>query len=77
MSSIAHLFCFNIALKEVKCEKMLLRVPELVMVGIVQDAGRKNCRKTVRLKIKNSNIIVKIVVNDLSKTTLIWLISLM
>jgi IS1 family transposase len=33
---------------------MLPRVPELVMVSIVQE-----CRKTVQLKIKNSNIIVK------------------
>ncbi|PWJ89272.1 hypothetical protein BC749_12419 [Flavobacterium araucananum] len=32
MSSNAHLFCFNIALKELKLVKIFPRVPELVMV---------------------------------------------
>ena len=46
MSSNAHLFYFNIVLKELKWAKMLLRVPELVMMLIVQDVKKIMLSKT-------------------------------
>jgi hypothetical protein len=41
MSKYAHLFCFNIALNELRWRKMLPRVPKLVIIKTVLDEKRE------------------------------------
>lgn len=59
MSSNAHLFCFSIALNELKWVRIRHSVPKLVMVWIVQNVKSKRLLKMGEQKIIDSSTIVK------------------